>query len=70
MQKYSGYVIVLLPVGLAALLFVISPTYMTPMLQTPPEMLGLPMGVVLFMLGGLSMGIGWLFIRRIVDIKV
>ena len=33
-------------------------------------MLGLPMGVVLFMLGGLSMGIGWLFIRRIVDIKV
>jgi tight adherence protein B len=70
MQRYSGYVIVLLPVGLAALLFVISPTYMTPMLERPPELLGLPMGVVLFMLGGLSMGIGWLFIRRIVDIKV
>ena len=70
MQRYSGYVIVLLPVGLAALLFVISPTYMTPMLERPPEMLGLPMGIVLFLLGGLSMGIGWLFIRRIVDIKV
>jgi tight adherence protein B len=70
MQRYSGYVIVLLPVGLAALLFVISPTYMTPMLERPPEVLGLPMGVVLFLLGGLSMGIGWLFIRRIVDIKV
>ena len=70
MQRYSGYVIVLLPVGLAVLLFVISPTYMTPMLERPPEMLGLPMGVVLFLLGGLSMGIGWLFIRRIVDIKV
>jgi tight adherence protein B len=70
MQRYSGYVIVLLPVGLAALLFVISPTYMTPMLERPPELLGLPMGVVLFLLGGLSMGIGWLFIRRIVDIKV
>lgn len=70
MQRYSGYVIVLLPVGLAALLFVISPTYMTPMVERPPELLGLPMGIVLFMLGGLSMGIGWLFIRRIVDIKV
>jgi len=70
MQRYSGYVIVLLPVGLAALLFVISPTYMTPMLERPPELFGLPMGIVLFMLGGLSMGIGWLFIRRIVDIKV
>jgi tight adherence protein B len=70
MQRYSGYVIVLLPVGLAALLFVISPTYMTPMLERPPELLGLPMGIVLFLLGGLSMGIGWMFIRRIVDIKV
>ncbi len=70
MQRYSGYVIVLLPVGLAGLLFLISPTYMTPMLERPPEMFGLPMGIVLFLLGGLSMGIGWLFIRRIVDIKV
>jgi tight adherence protein B len=70
MQRYSGYVIILLPVGLAALLFVISPSYMTPMVERPPELLGLPMGIVLFMLGGLSMGIGWLFIRRIVDIKV
>lgn len=70
MQRYSGYVIVLLPVGLAALLFVISPTYMIPMIERPPEMLGLPMGIVLFGLGLLSMGIGWLFIRRIVDIKV
>ena len=70
MQRYSGYVIVLLPVGLAALLFVISPTYIVPMFERPPELLGLPMGIVLFGLGLLSMGIGWLFIRRIVDIKV
>ena len=40
------------------------------MLERPPELLGLPMGIVLFGMGGLSMGIGWLFIRRIVDIKV
>jgi tight adherence protein B len=70
MQRYSGYVIILLPIGLAALLFVISPGYIGPMFERPPELLGLPMGIVLFMLGGLSMGIGWLFIRRIVDIKV
>jgi tight adherence protein B len=70
MQRYSGYVIVLLPVGLAVLLYVISPTYMVPMTEKPPELIGLPMGVVLYMLGLLSMFIGWLFIRRIVDIKV
>jgi Flp pilus assembly protein TadB len=40
------------------------------MLERPPELLGLPMGIVLLGMGLLSMGIGWLFIRRIVDIKV
>ena len=70
MQRYSGYVITLLPVGLAALLFVISPSYMIAMLNKPPEMLGLPMGVVFFIVGLISMGMGYLLIRRIVDIKV
>ncbi len=70
MQRYSGYVITLLPVGLAGLLFLISPSYMTAMLNKPPEMLGLPMGVVFFIVGLISMGIGYFFIRRIVDIKV
>ena len=70
MQRYSGYVITLLPVGLAALLFVISPSYMTAMVNKPPEMLGLPMGVVFFIVGLISMGMGYLLIRRIVDIKV
>ena len=70
MQRYSGYVITLLPIGLAALLFIISPSYMTVMLDKPPELLGLPMGVVFFLIGLISMGIGFLFIRRIVDIKV
>jgi tight adherence protein B len=70
MQRYSGYVITLLPVGLAALLFLISPSYMTVMVEKPPEMFGLPMGVVFFIIGLISMGIGYLFIRRIVDIKV
>ena len=70
MQRYSGYVITLLPVGLAALLFLISPSYMDDMLENPPEMLGLPLGVVFFIVGLISMGIGYIFIRRIVDIKV
>lgn len=70
MQRYSGYVITLLPVGLAALLFVISPSYITVMFQKPPELLGLPTGIVLFSIGLLSMAAGYVFIRRIVDIKV
>ncbi|MGH2445260.1 MAG: type II secretion system F family protein [Candidatus Limnocylindria bacterium] len=70
MQRYSGYVITLLPVGLAGLLFLISPSYITVMLEKPPEMFGLPMGVVFFLVGLISMGIGYMLIRRIVDIKV
>jgi tight adherence protein B len=70
MQRYSGYVITLLPIGLAAILFLISPGYMSVMLERPPEMLGLPLGVVFFLVGLFSMFIGYLLIRRIVDIKV
>jgi tight adherence protein B len=70
MQRYSGYVITLLPVGLAGLLMLISPSYMTKMFESPPEMLGLPAGVIFFIVGLISMFIGFLLIRRIVDIKV
>jgi tight adherence protein B len=70
MQRYSGYVITLLPVGLAGLLFLISPAYITPMFESPPEMLGLPLGVIFFIIGLISMAIGYFFIRRVVDIKV
>jgi len=70
MQRYSGYVITLLPVGLGFLLFLISPSYITPMFERPPEALGLPLGVIFFAVGLISMGIGYLLIRRIVDIKV
>lgn len=70
MQRYSGYVITLLPVGLAGILFLISPSYISAMLEKPPEMIGLPMGVVFFIVGLISMGIGYILIRRIVDIKV
>ena len=70
MQRYSGYVITLLPVGLAGILFLISPGYMTAMVNKPPEMFGLPLGVIFMIVGLISMGMGYVFIRRIVDIKV
>ncbi|HYI67012.1 MAG TPA: type II secretion system F family protein [Candidatus Limnocylindrales bacterium] len=70
MQRYSGYVITLLPVGLGVLLFLISPSYIIPMFEKPPEMFGLPLGIIFFAVGLLSMGIGYVLIRRIVDIKV
>ena len=70
MQRYSGYVITLLPVGLAGILFVISPTYISTLLDKPPETFGLPTGVIFLIVGAISMGIGYVFIRRIVDIKV
>lgn len=70
MQRYSGYVITLLPVGLGGILFLISPSYISVMLESPPELLGLPMGVVFFIIGLISMGIGYMLIRRVVDIKV
>jgi len=70
MQRYSGYVITLLPVGLGIILFLISPTYMGRMLKSPPEILGLPAGVVFLLIGLISMAMGYVLIRRIVDIKV
>jgi tight adherence protein B len=70
MQRYSGYVITLLPVGLAGILFLISPTYIGRMLSPTPAMFGLPLGIVFFIVGLISMGIGYVLIRRIVDIKV
>jgi tight adherence protein B len=70
MQRYSGYVITLLPVGLAGILFLISPTYITALFRNPPTALGLPLGVIFLIVGLISMGIGYMLIRRIVDIKV
>jgi tight adherence protein B len=70
MGRYSGYVITALPIGLAAILFAISPQYIGGMLERPPEVFGLPLGIVFFAIGLISMGIGYLFINRIVDIKV
>jgi tight adherence protein B len=69
-QRMSGYVVGFLPVALVLLLSVIAPTFMAPMLQKPPELLGLPAGMFILAGGGLMMLIGFVLIRRIVDIEV
>ena len=70
MQRYSGYLVAFLPIGLTGIIFLIAPTFLEPMFQKPPELLGLPLGVCILALAGFSMMIGMLTIRRIVDIEV
>ena len=43
---------------------------MEPMFEKPPEALGLPLGVVILVVGGFMMFIGFMLIRKIVDIEV
>jgi tight adherence protein B len=69
-QRMSGYVVGFLPIGLVGILMVIAPEFMEPMFMKPPELLGLPLGVVILAIGGFMMFLGFLAIRRIVDIEV
>jgi tight adherence protein B len=69
-QRMSGYVVGFLPIGLVGVLMVIAPKFMDPMFQKPPEVAGLPLGVIILGLGGVMMAIGFVLIRRIVDIEV
>ncbi len=69
-QRLSGYVVGFLPIGLAGFLFVAAPQFMRPMFLNPPGILGLPAGVVILIIGGAMMFVGFMLIRRIVDIDV
>lgn len=69
-QRMSGYVVGFLPVALVIVMSVIAPSFMAPMLQKPPELFGLPAGFFILAGGGLMMLIGFVLIRRIVDIEV
>lgn len=69
-QRLSGYVVGFLPIGLAGFLFVAAPGFMDPMFANPPAIAGLPAGVIILFLGGFMMFIGFMLIRRIVDIEV
>ena len=69
-QRLSGYVVAGLPVGLAGFLFVAAPGFMSPMFDNRASIIGLPAGVIILAIGGFFMFIGFMAIRKIVDIEV
>lgn len=69
-QRLSGYVVGFLPIGLAGFLFVAAPGFMSPMFDSRASLLGLPAGVIILFLGGFMMFLGFMIIRRVVDIEV
>jgi tight adherence protein B len=69
-QRLSGYVVGALPVFLFLFIFVAAPSFFEPMFAKPPDVLGIPLGMILFGIALLAMGAGFFFIRKIVDIEV
>jgi tight adherence protein B len=69
-QRMSGYVVGFLPIGLAAFLFIAAPAFTEPLFDNRVSLLGLPAGVIILAIGGIMMFIGFMLIRRIVDIEV
>jgi tight adherence protein B len=69
-QRMSGYVVAGLPIGLSAFLFVIAPKFFDPMFDKDVAIGGLPAGIIILGMGGVMMFIGFMFIRKIVDIEV
>jgi tight adherence protein B len=62
-QRYSGYVLMIMPIALAAYLFLTSPDYIM-QLFTPGPTLCIPVGAAVLMI------IGYFVMRKIVDIEV
>jgi len=69
-QRLSGYVVGFLPIALAGFLFIAAPGFMQPMFDDRAQIAGLPAGVVILLIGGFAMFMGFMFIRKIVDIEV
>jgi tight adherence protein B len=69
-QRMSGYVVGFLPIGLAGFLFIAAPSFTDPLFDNRASVIGLPAGVILLAIGGFMMFIGFMLIRRIVDIEV
>jgi Flp pilus assembly protein TadB len=69
-QRMSGYVVAFLPIGLVGVLVVIAPKFMEPMFMNPPGIMDLPVGLILLIVAGIMMFIGFMIIRRIVSIEV
>jgi tight adherence protein B len=69
-QRLSGYVVGMLPIGLAGFLFIAAPKFMDPMFDKSIAIGGLPVGVIILAFGGFMMFLGFMAIRKIVDIEV
>jgi len=69
-QRISGYVVAFLPIGLAGFLFIIAPSFMQPMFDPAVNIGGIPTGIILIGVGLTMMFVGFMFIRKIVDIEV
>ena len=69
-QRLSGYVVGFLPIALAGFLFIAAPGFMQPMFDDRVSVIGLPAGIIILAVGGFAMFIGFMLIRRIVDIEV
>lgn len=62
-QRFSGYVISLLPLILGVVMFMINPTYIGKMFSEP-------CGIMMLITGGFMIIIGYLVIRRITNIEI
>ena len=69
-QRLSGYVVGGLPFFLALFIYLAAPKFFDPMFIKPPDVLGIPLGIILMGIAVLAMGAGFMFIRKIVDIEV
>jgi len=63
MARYSGYLVSILPVAVAGLLFVMNADYMSRLWQDP-------CGVQMIILAVIGMVTGWIIIRRVVSIEI
>lgn len=61
--RASGWIITILPVALAGILTVISPDYFTPMFHEQ-------LGIIMLVMAGFSMAVGFAVIQKIVKIEV
>jgi tight adherence protein B len=63
MARYSGYIVSILPIAVAGLLFVMNADYMSALWEDS-------CGVQMMIGSGLGMFTGWLIIRRVVNIEI
>ena len=69
-QRMSGLVVGLLPIFLLVFLSIVAPNFMSALFNPEITVADLPAGAVLLALGGFMMAVGFMAIRRIVDIEV